>query len=65
MVSLPLQATTLASGVPISNLSGSKDSIQTFDIAVPSDSVMLKMLVIQISGGTGDCLLYTSDAADE
>jgi len=63
MVSLPLQATTLASGVPISNLSGSKDSIQTFDIAVPSDSVMLKMLVIQISGGTGDVDLYVKQGS--
>ena len=39
------------------------DSIQAFDITVPSDSVSLKNLVIQISGGTGDVDLYVKQGS--
>jgi hypothetical protein len=48
-------ATQLGNGVPVTNLSGSEDSVQEFEITVPENT---KLLRIESYGGTGDCDLF-------
>ena len=45
-------ATQLRNGVPVTNLSGSEDSAQEFEITVPENTRLLR---IKSYGGTGDC----------
>jgi len=47
--------TTLSNGVPVSSISGASGSWAYYKITVPASQTSL---VIQISGGTGDCDLY-------
>jgi hypothetical protein len=52
---------TLVNGVPVTGLSGAQGSETLYQIIVPSGQTSL---VIQISGGTGDCDMYVKrDAA--
>ena len=49
------QVKTLENCVPVTHLSGAKDSETFFKIVVPADQALLR---IEISGGTGDADLY-------